>query len=165
MEECLTSLVKIGVACSMDSPRDRKDMSRVVRELLMVRDTFQGTASRPENNKYPGFIKTTQEEITTCLPGLVACTSLLGQGGPNLSWNAVEVQECGHDQKGNRQKQFQPLERVEVKTHAKDCMKECGHDQKGNQKEHLQPLERVEVKIHAKDCMKVHRLMEQCLSP
>ncbi|XP_061951850.1 putative receptor-like protein kinase At3g47110 [Populus nigra] len=54
MEECLTSLVKIGVACSMDSPRDRMDMSRVVRELLMVRDTFQGTASRPENNKYPG---------------------------------------------------------------------------------------------------------------
>ena len=54
MEECLTSSVKIGVACSMDSPRDRMDMSRVVRELLMVRDTFQGTASRPENNKYPG---------------------------------------------------------------------------------------------------------------
>jgi hypothetical protein len=42
------------VACSMDSPRDRMDISRVVRELLMVRDTFQGTASRPENNKYPG---------------------------------------------------------------------------------------------------------------
>ncbi|KAA8528042.1 hypothetical protein F0562_035089 [Nyssa sinensis] len=37
-EECLKSLVEIGVACSMEAPQDRMDMSEVVTELHLLRD-------------------------------------------------------------------------------------------------------------------------------
>ncbi|KAL5732918.1 hypothetical protein ACOSP7_032262 [Xanthoceras sorbifolium] len=32
-EECLISMVRIGVACSVESPHDRMNISRVVHEL------------------------------------------------------------------------------------------------------------------------------------
>ncbi|CAK9173571.1 unnamed protein product [Ilex paraguariensis] len=38
IEECLTSIVKIGVACSVESPQDRMDMSNVVQELGSIKD-------------------------------------------------------------------------------------------------------------------------------
>ena len=36
-EECLISMVRIGVACSVESPQDRMSISRVVHELQSVR--------------------------------------------------------------------------------------------------------------------------------
>ncbi|KAM7462584.1 hypothetical protein LguiA_030705 [Lonicera macranthoides] len=37
MKECLVSMIKIGVSCSMDSPQDRMDLTDVVRELYSVK--------------------------------------------------------------------------------------------------------------------------------
>ncbi|KAM7466612.1 hypothetical protein LguiB_014174 [Lonicera macranthoides] len=37
MKECLVSMIKIGVSCSMDSPQDRMDLTDVIRELYSVR--------------------------------------------------------------------------------------------------------------------------------
>ncbi|XP_059627996.1 probable LRR receptor-like serine/threonine-protein kinase At3g47570 [Cornus florida] len=39
-KKCLTSMIKIGVACSMESPQDRMDISDVVRVLNMVRNNL-----------------------------------------------------------------------------------------------------------------------------
>ncbi|RWR91423.1 putative LRR receptor-like serine/threonine-protein kinase [Cinnamomum micranthum f. kanehirae] len=40
MHECLVSLVKIGVSCSVESPRARKEMKDVIAELQKVRDFY-----------------------------------------------------------------------------------------------------------------------------
>ncbi|CAN6568950.1 unnamed protein product [Malus baccata var. baccata] len=42
-EECLISLARIGVACSAEMPRERKDMTNVVPELCLMRDVLMGT--------------------------------------------------------------------------------------------------------------------------
>ncbi|XP_021664253.2 probable LRR receptor-like serine/threonine-protein kinase At3g47570 [Hevea brasiliensis] len=47
MEECLISMVEIALACSMESPRDRMDMSKVVHELHKVRDVLQESTAKP----------------------------------------------------------------------------------------------------------------------
>ncbi|KAI9157419.1 hypothetical protein LWI28_022215 [Acer negundo] len=45
-EECLISMVRIGVACSVESPQDRMNISRVVHELQSVRKILlQATTS------------------------------------------------------------------------------------------------------------------------
>ncbi|XP_028961761.1 probable LRR receptor-like serine/threonine-protein kinase At3g47570 [Malus domestica] len=41
--ECLTSIARVGVACSVAMPRERKDMSNVVAELSLIRDVLIGT--------------------------------------------------------------------------------------------------------------------------
>ncbi|XP_068316491.1 putative receptor-like protein kinase At3g47110 [Pyrus communis] len=41
--ECLTSIARIGVACSAAMPRDRRDISNVVTELCLTRDVLTGT--------------------------------------------------------------------------------------------------------------------------
>ncbi|XP_021971701.1 probable LRR receptor-like serine/threonine-protein kinase At3g47570 [Helianthus annuus] len=41
IEECLASIIKIGVSCSMDSPPQRMNMKNVVRELQHIVDTLQ----------------------------------------------------------------------------------------------------------------------------
>ncbi|CAN6705226.1 unnamed protein product [Malus baccata var. baccata] len=41
--ECLTSIARVGVACSVAMPRERKDMSNVVAELSLIRDVLSGT--------------------------------------------------------------------------------------------------------------------------
>ena len=38
IEECLTSILKIGVACSVESPQDRMNINDVVHELQSVRN-------------------------------------------------------------------------------------------------------------------------------
>nr|DAD24387.1 TPA_asm: hypothetical protein HUJ06_025851 [Nelumbo nucifera] len=38
MQECITSVLKIGVQCSAESPRERMDMSDVVRELIKIKE-------------------------------------------------------------------------------------------------------------------------------
>ncbi|KAB2627517.1 LRR receptor-like serine/threonine-protein kinase [Pyrus ussuriensis x Pyrus communis] len=41
--KCLTSIARLGVACSVAMPRERKDMSNVVAELSLIRDVLNGT--------------------------------------------------------------------------------------------------------------------------
>ncbi|KAJ8647493.1 hypothetical protein MRB53_000516 [Persea americana] len=38
--ECFASVVRIGIACSMDTPRDRMQMKDVISEMLVIRDKF-----------------------------------------------------------------------------------------------------------------------------
>ncbi|RWR78769.1 LRR.XII-like protein [Cinnamomum micranthum f. kanehirae] len=38
--ECFASVVRIGIACSMETPRDRMQMKEVVSEMLVIRDKF-----------------------------------------------------------------------------------------------------------------------------
>ncbi|KAJ0563795.1 probable LRR receptor-like serine/threonine-protein kinase At3g47570 isoform X2 [Helianthus annuus] len=40
INECLASIVKIGVACSLDSPQQRMDIKKVVHELQHISDTL-----------------------------------------------------------------------------------------------------------------------------
>ncbi|KAM7462652.1 hypothetical protein LguiA_030773 [Lonicera macranthoides] len=42
-EDCLISMVKVGVACSMESPQDRMELSQVIRELYSVKSILGGT--------------------------------------------------------------------------------------------------------------------------
>ncbi|KAM0933490.1 putative protein kinase RLK-Pelle-LRR-XII-1 family [Dioscorea sansibarensis] len=42
IQECLVSLVRIGLSCSQESPRDRMEMRNVCRELLDIKDLFIG---------------------------------------------------------------------------------------------------------------------------
>ncbi|XP_043708213.1 probable LRR receptor-like serine/threonine-protein kinase At3g47570 [Telopea speciosissima] len=42
VQECLNSVIRIGVACSAESPWDRMDISDVVKELHMIRDIYLG---------------------------------------------------------------------------------------------------------------------------
>lgn len=37
-QECLISILQIGVACSVESPRERMDIADVVKELQLIRD-------------------------------------------------------------------------------------------------------------------------------
>ncbi|KAM0000004.1 putative protein kinase RLK-Pelle-LRR-XII-1 family [Helianthus debilis subsp. tardiflorus] len=41
IEECLASMVKIGVSCSLDSPPQRMDIGKVAHELQHITDTLQ----------------------------------------------------------------------------------------------------------------------------
>ncbi|KAM7462656.1 hypothetical protein LguiA_030777 [Lonicera macranthoides] len=41
-EDCLISTVKIGVACSMESPQDRMDLNQVIRELYSIKSILGG---------------------------------------------------------------------------------------------------------------------------
>ncbi|XP_028961759.2 putative receptor-like protein kinase At3g47110 [Malus domestica] len=41
--ECLTDIARVGVACSVAMPRERKDMSNVVAKLSLIRDVLTGT--------------------------------------------------------------------------------------------------------------------------
>ncbi|KAM7462580.1 hypothetical protein LguiA_030701 [Lonicera macranthoides] len=41
MKECLVSMIKIGVSCSMDSSQDRMDLTDVIRELYSVRSILE----------------------------------------------------------------------------------------------------------------------------
>ncbi|XP_021986999.1 receptor kinase-like protein Xa21 [Helianthus annuus] len=41
IEECLTLTIKIGVACSVDSPTQRMDVKKVMRELQQILDTLE----------------------------------------------------------------------------------------------------------------------------
>ena len=41
-EECLKSMVKIGVSCSMELPQERWDIIKALSELYLVRDILYG---------------------------------------------------------------------------------------------------------------------------
>ncbi|CAA2933710.1 receptor kinase At3g47110 [Olea europaea subsp. europaea] len=38
--ECLVSILELGVACSAESPQDRRSMEQVYRELRMIKEKF-----------------------------------------------------------------------------------------------------------------------------
>lgn len=42
IQECLTVIYRIGIECSVGSPRERADIGRAVAELLSIRDIFIG---------------------------------------------------------------------------------------------------------------------------
>ncbi|KAG5235193.1 LRR receptor serine/threonine-protein kinase [Salix suchowensis] len=52
--ECLVSIIKIGVACSVELPRERMDIGSAVAELHRVRDILSGTRIRGQH----GYIGT-----------------------------------------------------------------------------------------------------------
>ena len=44
-EECLISMVKVGVACPVELPQERWDISKAISELHLVRDILLGSRS------------------------------------------------------------------------------------------------------------------------
>jgi hypothetical protein len=40
VEECLVSLFKIGLVCSMESPKERMNIADVTKELSIIKKTF-----------------------------------------------------------------------------------------------------------------------------
>ena len=42
IKECLICMVKVGVACSMELPQERWDISKAISELHLVRDIILG---------------------------------------------------------------------------------------------------------------------------
>ncbi|XWS74029.1 hypothetical protein CRYUN_Cryun02cG0180500 [Craigia yunnanensis] len=42
MKECLISILKVGIACSVESPKDRMDIVDAAKELQSIRDKFLG---------------------------------------------------------------------------------------------------------------------------
>lgn len=43
MQECLISIVRIGIACSVESPRERMDIGDVVKELQLIKDILRAS--------------------------------------------------------------------------------------------------------------------------
>ena len=44
VHKCLVSILEIGLACSMESPKDRMKMKEVTRELHLIKSAFLGSA-------------------------------------------------------------------------------------------------------------------------
>ncbi|KAF8010410.1 hypothetical protein BT93_J1131 [Corymbia citriodora subsp. variegata] len=51
--ECLIAVLEIGLTCSTDSPKDRKDMNGVARDLLSIRDEFLKTGIHEDRMQSP----------------------------------------------------------------------------------------------------------------
>ncbi|KAF8035655.1 hypothetical protein BT93_C1628 [Corymbia citriodora subsp. variegata] len=51
--ECLIAVLEIGLTCSTDSPKDRKDMNGVARDLLSIRDKFLKTGIHEDRMQSP----------------------------------------------------------------------------------------------------------------
>ncbi|XP_077225761.1 receptor kinase-like protein Xa21 [Tasmannia lanceolata] len=48
LQECLVSLVRIGVVCSAESPRERMEMGGVVKEMCSIRNIYLGAGIHRE---------------------------------------------------------------------------------------------------------------------
>ncbi|XP_077225768.1 receptor kinase-like protein Xa21 [Tasmannia lanceolata] len=48
LQECLVSLVRIGVVCSAESPRERMEMGGVVKEMCSIRNIYIGAGIHRE---------------------------------------------------------------------------------------------------------------------
>ena len=46
LHKCLVSILEIGLACSMESPKDRMKMKEVTRELHLIKSAFVDSAVR-----------------------------------------------------------------------------------------------------------------------
>lgn len=51
--ECLISVFEIALICSAESPKDRKDMNGVARDLLSIRDRFLKTGIHEDRIQSP----------------------------------------------------------------------------------------------------------------
>ncbi|KAK5830576.1 hypothetical protein PVK06_014371 [Gossypium arboreum] len=51
MKECFISILKVGIACSVESPTDRMDIVDAAKELHFIRDKFVGTRIRTERER------------------------------------------------------------------------------------------------------------------
>lgn len=47
--ECWSSVIRIGVNCSVELPRERMDVSRAVAELCQIRDLLLGTRTHGQH--------------------------------------------------------------------------------------------------------------------
>ncbi|KAI8551307.1 hypothetical protein RHMOL_Rhmol06G0175800 [Rhododendron molle] len=45
VQECLTSILKVGIACSKELPRDRPDIKEVVAQLHVMKNTLFGVGA------------------------------------------------------------------------------------------------------------------------
>ncbi|CAL5348232.1 unnamed protein product [Camellia sinensis] len=61
IKDCMVSILRIGVACSMESPRDRMEMRSVISELHKVKNTYMNEGLNQDQEVGRGF--------TTLLPG------------------------------------------------------------------------------------------------
>ncbi|MBA0594548.1 putative receptor-like protein kinase At3g47110 [Gossypium raimondii] len=51
MKECLISILKVGIACSVESPTNQMDIVDAAKELHFIRDKFVGTRIRTERER------------------------------------------------------------------------------------------------------------------
>lgn len=50
VQECLTSIVRIGIACSAESPRERMNISNMAAELHLIRNSLLESGVHGESN-------------------------------------------------------------------------------------------------------------------
>lgn len=55
MENCLHIVLEIGVACSVESPKERMKMGEVIRELVRIKNAFFGFQDRVDRASMPQF--------------------------------------------------------------------------------------------------------------
>ena len=46
MQNCLLSILNIGILCSLESPKERIDIEEVIKELQLIKSTFVGLGIR-----------------------------------------------------------------------------------------------------------------------
>ena len=75
--ECVISMVRIGVACSMESPQDRMKMTNVVHELLSIKNTLLGPKNLATCKEVIGRYKLSfcfyQSDVNLCYFSLFFC--------------------------------------------------------------------------------------------
>ena len=42
MQKCILSMLNIGILCSLESPKERMSMEEVIKELVLIKNTFVG---------------------------------------------------------------------------------------------------------------------------
>ena len=42
MQKCILSILNIGILCSLESPKERISMEEVIKELVLIKNTFAG---------------------------------------------------------------------------------------------------------------------------
>ena len=42
MQKCILSILNIGILCSLESPKERVSMEEVIKELVLIKNTFAG---------------------------------------------------------------------------------------------------------------------------
>ena len=42
MQKCILSMLNIGILCSLESPKEKISMEEVIKELVLIKNTFAG---------------------------------------------------------------------------------------------------------------------------
>ena len=53
MKECLISILRVGIACSVESPKDRMDIVDAAKQLHFIRDKYLGTGIWTQRSERP----------------------------------------------------------------------------------------------------------------